>query len=212
MSALFCVLFSRVNKMSPSISSACLISIGRTICSHGLLCVSPVCVHILAVAAIACISHLFYAFWLLGILSHKRQVFLKLCRGDDFEPLCDALHFLLLKLADTLFFVHDGSRLLRHRHALRLRFNDEVSDALVVQPIIVIADPAVIQVVELVIVLNILFVSGVSRFRLLGRLILDSCLSRCITGSLLSLPLGFFAVVGAALMPAILLDGREGAV
>ena len=212
MSALFCVLFSRVNKMSSSICSTCLIPIGGTICSHGLLRVSPICVHILAVAAIACVSHLFYAFLLLGIFSHKRQVFLKLCRSDDFEPLCDALHFFLLKLADTLIFVHDDSRLMRHRHALRLRFNDEVSDTLVVQPIIVIADPAVIQIVELVIVLDILFVSGITRFRLLCRLILRSCLSCCITGSLLSLPLGFFAIVSAALVPAILLDGRQGAV
>ena len=158
--------------MSPSICSSCLISIGGTICSHGLLFVSPVCVHILDVATIACIARLFYAFWLLNILSHKRQIFLKLCRGDDFEPLCDALHLLLFKLAYTLFFIHDGTRSLCHRHALRLRFNDEVSDALIVKPIVVIADPAVIQVVELVIVLNILFVSGVIRFSLFSRLIL----------------------------------------
>ena len=90
---------------------------------------------------------------------------------------------------------------------MRLRFDDEVSDALVVKPIIVIADPAVIQVVELVIILNILFVSGVTRFRLLTRLILGRCFSRRISGSLLSLTLSLFAIVGAALMPTILLDG-----
>ena len=202
--------------MSSSICSTILICVGGTACSHGLLRVRPICIHILPVAVIACIAQLFLAFWLPTFLSDKRQVLLKLCRSNDFEPLCDAVDFLLFKLADTLFFVHSRARLLCHRHALRLRFNDEVRDAIVVKPIIVVADPAVIQVVELVIILNILLISGVRRFRLLTKLLtrLNFCfrLSRHITSGFLGLALGFLAVIGAALMPAILLDGSKGAV
>jgi len=134
------------------------------------------------------------------------QVALELGRRDDSEALGNALHFLPLKpLHALLFIVDDGGA----DDGVRVGLIHEVVHAVVVQSHIVVADPAVVQVVKLFIIMHLLFLTRVADCAALGRGLAILCTGGAFVLLLLLGGLTLFAIVCLPLMATILLDGGE---